>query len=227
MFRKFLLILTLIGTVVATEAISAATWLNGRVVGVSDGDTLTLLAAGNHRIKVRLAGIDAPEKRQPYGRKSKQALSDMVYGRDVSVRVEQTDRYGRSVGSVRYGGRDINRVMVEHGHAWAYKRYLPAHSPWPALEQRARDRGIGLWALPDEQRIPPWSWRRQKTKKTARPVIGDSRQAGTPLPTGCGNKQFCRQMLSCTEAKHYLRLCGLARLDGDGDGTPCESLCRP
>ena len=229
LFRKFLIRLILISTVLMTYDVAAVSWLNGRVVGVHDGDTLTLLTGDNSRVKIRLAGIDAPEKKQPYGQKAKQALSDLVFGHDVAVRVETTDRYGRTIGYVRYSGLDINRTLLEGGHVWAYRRYLPTGSPLLAVEQQARNRRVGLWALSEEQ-TPPWQWRRGKrTGVPARTITDQRGPEDIPLSVAgdCDSKQFCKQMLSCAEANHYLHQCGLARLDGDGDGVPCESLCRP
>ena len=96
----------------------------GRVVSISDGDTFTLLTPGRNQIKVRLAEIDAPESGQPYGQKSKQALSDLVYGKNVLVRVQTADRYGRKVGRPYVDDLDVCEEMVRIGAAWAYRQYL-------------------------------------------------------------------------------------------------------
>lgn len=133
-----------------------------KVVGVSDGDTITCLAAGNERIRVRLAQIDAPESRQPFGARSKQALSGLIFGRDVVLAVDSTDRYGRTVATVIHEGRDINLEMVEIGMAWVYRQYAkdPAYH---ASEERARKNSRGLWSHPDP--VPPWLWRRGEGQK--------------------------------------------------------------
>lgn len=192
--------------------------ISGRVVGVSDGDTIKVLAPGNQQVKVRMAQIDAPEKDQPYGQASKKSLSDMVFGKTVELRVQDRDRYGRTVATVVLDGRDINRAQVEAGAAWVYRQYLKDRS-LIAVEDAAKAQGKGLWALQADQRMPPWEWRRaKKGGSTAAPAVS---KAGE-----CGSKRTCKQMSSCDEAKFYLKTCGVKSLDGDGDGVPCASLCR-
>ncbi|MGH8658498.1 MAG: thermonuclease family protein [Gammaproteobacteria bacterium] len=102
---------------------AAADTLSGRVVGVADGDTVTVLGQKHEQHKVRLSGIDAPEKSQPFGSRAKQSLSDLAYGRCVSVEWRKRDRYRRIVGMVFEGGRDINLEQVRRGLAWHYKQY--------------------------------------------------------------------------------------------------------
>ncbi len=135
--------------------------LNGLVVRIADGDTLTLLTDDHKQHRIRLAEIDTPEKHQPYGKRAKQALAAKVFRKRVTVRTEKKDRYGRWIGHVFLGDRDINAEMVAEGHAWVYRRY----SKNPALlrlERKAREEKRGLWALPESQRIPPWQWRRER-----------------------------------------------------------------
>ena len=146
-----------IALIAAVQSASAER-IAGRVVGVADGDTLTVLADGKRQVRVRLGGIDAPERRQPYGTRARQGLSALAFGRAVQVEVEDTDRYGRPVGRVRVGGRDVNAEMVRRGAAWVYVRHNrdPALVP---LEAEARAARRGLWALPDAERVPPWEWR--------------------------------------------------------------------
>lgn len=93
-----------------------------RVVAIADGDTLTCLTADKRQIKTRLAQIDAPEKNQPFGQRAKQALSDWVYGKDVTLQPETTDCYGRTVATVLRAGQDVNLSMVKTGMAWVYTR---------------------------------------------------------------------------------------------------------
>jgi endonuclease YncB( thermonuclease family) len=95
----------------------------GKVVGVSDGDTLIVLTPEKQQIKVRLADIDAPEKRQPFGQRAKQSLSDLVYGKQVMVKQETKDRYGRVVGRMYAGSLDINAEQIRRGMAWVYRKY--------------------------------------------------------------------------------------------------------
>lgn len=102
---------------------AAATVLEGKVVAVTDGDTVKVLDVSKAEHVVRLAGIDAPEKRMPFGQRSKQSLSDLVYGRWVEVEGEKSDRYGRLVGKVLVNGRDANLAQIQAGMAWHYKEY--------------------------------------------------------------------------------------------------------
>ena len=134
---------------------------NGRVVGVTDGDTLTLLVEGKRQIKVRLAEIDAPESRQPYGKRAKQELSDLAFNKEARVRVQDIDRYGRTVGRVFVGNVDVNAEMVRSGAAWVYRKYVKDASLFK-LEDEARREKRGLWSLPESERVPPWEWRKNK-----------------------------------------------------------------
>ena len=141
---------------------AAADWLTGRVVGVADGDTITLLDASNKQHKIRLSGIDAPERSQPFGQRSKQSLSDLAYSRSVSVEWSKRDRYRRIVGKVLEGGRDVNLEQVQRGMAWHYKHYQSEQSAadrtrYSEAEVEARAARLGLWA--DSKPIPPWEWR--------------------------------------------------------------------
>jgi len=144
---------------------SLASELYGRVVGVSDGDTITVLDAHQVTHKVRLSGIDAPEKAQAYGERAKQQLSDKVFQESVRVIHDKTDRYGRIVGKVTLNGEDVNLQMIHAGLAWHYKAYedeQPAldRVTYPLAELNARRKAIGLWG--DVEPVPPWEWRRNK-----------------------------------------------------------------
>ena len=201
-----------------------APWVDALVVGITDGDTLTLLVENNgqrSQVRLRLTEIDTPERAQPWGTRARQALADKVFRRQVRVRTAGEDRYGRILGKIYLDGRDINREMVREGHAWAYRQYLFDDSLL-ADERRAREAGAGLWSLPQAQQHPPWEWRRSGRRS-------DAVALASPPPTAsftCGQKTYCREMASCDEARFYLAQCGLSRLDGDGDGVPCEQLCR-
>ncbi len=186
--------------------------LDGRVVGVTDGDTLTLLV-DREQVRIRLAQIDAPELNQPYGKKAKTGLSTLAFGKQARVEVADIDRYGRTVGEVFVDGIDVNREMVRAGHAWAYTKYSHT-TEIIELEDSARAAKKGLWALPENQREPPWLWRHPP--RTARPKPG---------PLACGTRTYCSEMANCEEARFYFEQCGVQSLDGDGDGIPCESLC--
>lgn len=133
----------------------------GRVVGVTDGDTLTMLDGRKQQIKVRLAEIDTPESAQPYGTRAKQELSRLVHGKTVTVKVQDIDRYGRTVGWVYVGELDVNAEMVKLGAAWVYRKYASDQSLY-ALEKQAKQKRAGIWNLPEAEQIPPWEWRKAR-----------------------------------------------------------------
>ena len=215
-------------------AVSAAD-LTGKVVGISDGDTLTLLVpdgASFKQVKVRLGEIDTPERKQPYGTRAQQTLSELAFNKEARVVVQDTDRFGRTVGRVYMGSVDVNAEMVKQGAAWVYRQYLKDQSLL-ALEQQAKAAKRGLWGLPEAQRCPPWDWRKG-TCTTASAPAARAPVTPTAAPTSaasgsgftCAGKRYCREMTSCEEAKFYLTQCGVGSLDGDKDGVPCETLCR-
>ncbi len=146
----------------ACEAPSfAADELVGRVVRVADGDTITIQTAAGKQEKIRLFGIDAPERGQAFGRKSQQTLAALVAGKEVVIEIEDEDRYGRLVGMVYRGDTNVNARMVEAGMAWVYRRYMD-DPQWLDLEERARDEGRGLWRDPDP--VWPGEWRSQNPR---------------------------------------------------------------
>lgn len=153
--KKIAFIFVLI--VAVSQAFSAE--ILGRVVGVADGDTITVLDdMDKGRFRIRLNGIDSPEKKQAYGNKAKQYLSSLVYGKRVSVRFSAIDRYGRILGRVYVDNKDISLLMLAAGYAWHYTQY--DNSPeYSATEKKARSAGVGLWA--DRAPVPPWIFRRQ------------------------------------------------------------------
>lgn len=132
------------------------------MVGISDGDTVRLLIERNGspaQVRLRLTEIDTPERGQPWGARARQALSSKLFRRQVLVASKGEDHYGRLLGRVYLDGRDINREMIREGHAWVYRRY--SSDIWLLEDERlAREGGLGLWSLPESQRIPPWEWRR-------------------------------------------------------------------
>lgn len=201
--------------------------LSCRVVALSDGDTLTCLDAANSQHKVRLANIDTPEKDQPYGAKSKQVLSALIFAKQVRVEVQGTDRYGRTIGVVSVAGLSVNREMVERGAAWVYPQYNQDPS-LAGVEQQAQAARRGVWGLPQSQIIAPWEWRKLGRSLNSEFTARKQQSALTPAAaTGgsCG-KRLCGQMSSCADALFHLQQCGVTSLDRDGDGVPCESLCR-
>ncbi len=133
----------------------------GKVVGVSDGDTITVLHNGKGE-RIGLHGIDCPEKRQAFGKRAKQLTSNLVFGKTVTVQVLDRDRYGRTVGEVLLpDGRSLNHELVRAGLAWMYRRYTNDQS-LSDLEEEARVAGRGLWADPEP--VPPWEWRIMRTR---------------------------------------------------------------
>ena len=154
---------------VCTHSATAAT-LTGRIVSIADGDTVTLLDASLQQHKIRLSGIDAPEKRQPFGNRSRLHLGALVFGRQVTADCPKTDRYKRAVCRIDVDGVDANLAQVEAGMAWHYKAYSREQSPadrwrYAKAEDRARDARQGLWA--DRAPVAPWDFRKAR-KNTAR-----------------------------------------------------------
>ena len=166
-------VLLILGGVVRAES------LLGRVVGVTDGDTVTVLDAAKAQHKVRLAGIDAPEKGQPFGERSKENLSRLVFGRDVRVDWHKKDRYGRLVGTVWVASPhapchqrsdcaktlDAGMAQLTVGLAWHYKKYASEQDPqqrgqYAFAEEEAKARRVGLWAYANP--VPPWEWRHSR-----------------------------------------------------------------
>lgn len=130
--------------------------LSGKVVSIHDGDTITILTEQKQQIKVRLFGIDAPELKQPYGKKSKQFLANLIAGEVVEVDESGKDRYKRTIGTIYLNGADINAKMVENGYAWAYRKFSKKYT---AHESQAKKQDLGLWR--DKEPIPPWEWRKR------------------------------------------------------------------
>jgi micrococcal nuclease len=140
------------------QAASYPFTLTGKVVSVTDGDTIKLLQ-GEKLYKIRLNGIDAPEMGQAYGRKSKEYLASLVFGKRVAVIVRDTDRYGRYVGDLLIDGKSASAELVAAGLAWHYV-YYSKDEKLAALEKEARAKKLGLWADPNP--IPPWEFRHKK-----------------------------------------------------------------
>ena len=129
---------------------------------MADGDTVTVIDASNTQHKIRLSGIDAPEKKQAFGMQSKQSLSDMIFNKQVIVETEKRDRCGREVGKIMVGGRDVNLEQIVRGFAWHYKEYEREQTShdrkqYDLAEQNARAESRGLWAESDP--VPPWEFR--------------------------------------------------------------------
>ncbi len=132
----------------------------GKVVRVTDGDTIKVMREGKE-VKIRLAGIDCPEKDQPYGDESKQFTSALTLGQIVTVKAKTTDQYGRIVADVISPERvNLNQQLVWAGLAWWYRKYAPDDSTLAEMETKAKEAKRGLWT--DKTPVPPWEWRKGK-----------------------------------------------------------------
>ena len=164
--RTSLLLLMVLAGAGVMQCGSQAQEMQGKVVSVKDGDTIELLVE-NSPLRIRFHGVDAPEKDQPYGQKSKQFTSDLCFGKVVTVRMRDKDRYGRIVGEVILAdGSSVNHALVQAGLAWWYQRYAPGDTELQSLENDARTAKKGLWA--DPAPVAPWDWRqKQREPETA------------------------------------------------------------
>src|SRR5690606_22767936 len=129
----------------------------GTVVSIADGDTLTVLDQSKRQHKIRLDGIDAPERKQPFGTRSRQSLAELCFQKSATVEAKGRDRYGRTIGIIRCAGVDANREQIRRGMAWVFDRYVPGESPLYRIQAEAREAKRGLWV--DAEPIAPWEWR--------------------------------------------------------------------
>lgn len=141
-----------------------ASELHGKVVGITDGDTVTIVDESRQQYKIRLAGIDAPEKKQPFGNASKKSLSDFIYNKSIIVETTKNDRYGRVVGKILLDGQDINKLQIERGMAWFYRKYqnelvLDDRLAYLHAEQNAKANNLGVWS--DSNPLAPWEYRKR------------------------------------------------------------------
>lgn len=190
------------------------------VLSVGDGDTLRV-NDGGRRLTIRLACIDAPETaQQPYGAAARQRLQELApVGSAVTLRVVDTDRYGRTVAEVLRNGRAVNLTLVRSGAAFAYRQYLAKcdQSAYLGAEAAAQRERVGVWAVPGGiQR--PWDWRHGG--RTAAPAPSVLKGSG---PAPAGHRYKCREIGSFARAQELLKQ-GHTYLDRDGDGVACESL---
>ncbi len=155
MIKLFIYVLLLFYSVILTSA-----EINGKVIKVMDGDTVKVLDSIDNAIfNIRMEAIDAPEKNQEYGIESKKFLSNLVLNKNIKVKFIQCDRYGRIVGILYLGDKNINRIMIETGNAWHYKKYNNDRE-YSELELNAKRKGIGLWKTNNP--ISPWEFRNKK-----------------------------------------------------------------
>jgi len=151
---------------------------DGKVVGISDGDTVTVLDANYQQHRIRLVGIDAPEKRQPYGAIAKRHLASLIFLKSVTVETTKTDRYKRELGKLLIDGEDQNLKQVQAGLAWHYKQYAKEQNPtdrelYARAEDEARTAHLGLWH--DKIPSPPWEFRHSKGGLSLKSITSHSR----------------------------------------------------
>lgn len=174
------------------------------VVGISDGDTITVLDSRKTQHKIRLAGIDAPEKGQDFGNKSKEYLSDLVYKKVVSIPDNKLDRYGRTVSRVIVGSTDASLEMIKAGMAWHFKKYQHEQSledrlSYNAAEVEARKAKVGLWSNVTAKR--PEDFRSESRLMSGAENSGDCPCGSTVLCTGPRGGQYC---LNSNGKKKYI-----------------------
>ena len=138
-----------------------------KVVGITDGDTITVLDANKQQIKVRLAGIDAPERSQSFGMRARKHLGDEIFGKIIELEIRGTDKYKRTLGIVYFNNQDINEKMIKDGFAWFYKKYASSQpeeeaARYEAAEEAAKSEELGLWSMNNP--TPPWVYRKEQKK---------------------------------------------------------------
>lgn len=184
---------------------------------VVDGDTIVFFQ-NSGEIRIRLLYIDAPELKQPFGRRSKEILAGVLKGCDLGGQLygqdRKFDRYGRMLMDLECGEETVSNQMVKAGAAWVYRSYRFPEA-LGLLEEQARLERTGLWEAAEA--IPPWSWRRG-----IRSLNRETPQGGID----CAVEKACYEITSCEEARYRLRNCGQLQLDRDLDGLPCEAICR-
>jgi len=215
--------------------------VDGTVTRVSDGDSLWLEPAqGGAPLELRLVDIDAPEICQVWGPEAKQALQELVLKKTVSVRITGRDTHGRTLGTVYLDTLNVNKSLVQEGHAWS-NRYKFDRGPYVADERMAKALNRGFNSVGGA--VMPRDFRRdhgpcQAGEATASPE-GGSPSAATPATAPavapkvaaaspaapafrCDGRTYCSQMHSCAEATYFLKHCPGVKMDGNGDGVPCE-----
>ena len=185
------------------SSLSAGTII-GKVVKVADGDTLTIVDSKGFKYRIRLAGIDAPEQDQPYGKKSTKNLRWLIFNKEVTAKYSKHDRYGRIVGKVLVGPKgntrclpiecvrilDVGLEQIKAGMAWHYKRYQSEQSKedrktYSSAERVAKKKQVGLWG--DKNPIQPWKWRRDKRLKVLYQTCMEKTK-------GCKEKKYAKEL---------------------------------
>jgi micrococcal nuclease len=214
--------------------------VQGVVSNVTDGDSLWLTVQDKPPLQVRLKDIDAPEICQPWGAEAQQALEKLVLKQTVSLRIKGRDSYGRTLATVMLADMDVNRRLVEEGHAWSTRSRWD-QGPLVKQERMAKALGRGLHAaggavMPrdfrqrhgscaDAQKAPATapSSAPSKSPQTSALPPELTKPASSSTRFACGGRTHCRHMRSCDEAKYFLKNCPNMKIDGDRDGIPCET----
>lgn len=136
-----------------------AEW-TARVVGITDGDTITVLTPTLEEVKIRLYGVDAPERKQAFGTKAREFLASLVFGQDVIIHPTGRDLYGRTVAKVFINGRDVGLTCIEYGYCWWYRDYAKNETLYKKAQEKASKQELGLWA--DDNPVAPWKFRKAK-----------------------------------------------------------------
>jgi endonuclease YncB( thermonuclease family) len=236
--RRSTLLLSLAAVVPASGATPPAAQIEGTVTRVTDGDSLWLEpGAPAPPVELRLEGIDAPEICQAWGPEARAALADLVLKKQVIVRVSGRDSHGRTLGTVFLDGLNVNKALVQEGHAWS-SRYKYDRGPYVADERMAKalSRGFNREA----GAVMPREFRRlngpcapaDAVQHASGPRAPPSTTAPALAPVAeafrCDGRTHCSQMRSCAEATFFLKNCPGVKMDGNGDGVPCETQwCRP
>jgi endonuclease YncB( thermonuclease family) len=245
MFKTLVLSLMFFLHGTATWAAAPIT-VTGQVSRVTDGDSLWLtLASSGQPLQLRLLGIDAPEICQPWGEQAKQALAELVLGKQVTVHTQGQDTYGRTLATVFVDAVNVNKTLVQEGHAWS-TRYKFDRGPFVADERMAKALSRGLNR--DGGAVMPKEFRRSHGPCVVAESMPPSAVTVTPatnvaatapsvplasLSTSnaayrCDGRTYCSQMHSCAEATYFLRHCPGVKMDGNNDGVPCEKQwCTP
>ncbi len=244
--RNWMLVLAALASLLlgleAAHARPAAKALEGTVVRVTDGDSLWLEPSPpGAPVELRLQDIDAPEICQAWGPEAKRALQDLVLNKSVSVRVSGRDTHGRTLGTLYLDTLNINKTLVQDGHAWSH-RYKFDRGPYVAEERMAKALTRGFNG--DAGAVMPRDFRRDHGPCQSGDALGVAAPAtpaapamapktvALPAPAAaayrCDGRTYCSQMRSCAEATWFLKHCPGVKMDGNNDGVPCErQWCRP
>ena len=150
------------GDAVAKTAVKPIAQWEAKVVGITDGDTLTVLTPNKEEVRIRLYGVDAPERKQAFGTKSKEFLASLVFGQTVIVLPVGRDLYGRTIAKLFYNGRDVGLTCIEYGYCWWYKDYAKKEILYKKAQDKACKQELGLWS--ENKPIEPWKFRKDKKR---------------------------------------------------------------